>query len=135
MATADPVTVAPVNLAAAAARIAETWSPRVVGGVNDVVVKVARFDGDFVWHDHPDTDEAFLCLGGEFVIDVLDGPGDEPRAVRLTPGDLYVVARGVRHRPHSGAGALVALVEAAGTVNTGDVDSPLTAPVDRPIGS
>src|SRR4051794_21216414 len=91
----------PINLTVAAAGLTEVWSPRVAGRINDVLVKVARLDGDFVWHNHPDTDEAFLCLDGRLIIDLRDGidlADGEPtreRSIELTPGELYVVPRGV----------------------------------------
>jgi mannose-6-phosphate isomerase-like protein (cupin superfamily) len=124
----------PINLPAAAAGLAETWSPRVAGRINEVLVKLARLDGDFVWHNHPDTDEAFLCLSGHLVIELRDGDRHAERSIELRPGDLYVIPRGVDHCPHAPAGATVALFEAAGVVNTGQAGGELTAPVDRPLG-
>ncbi len=121
----------PLDLAAAAAGLTRTWSPRVAARVNDVLIKVARIEGDFVWHDHPDTDEAFLVLGGELAIELRED-GVE-RMVRLGPGDLFVVPRGVAHRPRAGAGARIALIEAAGVVNTGAAGGALTAEVDQPL--
>jgi mannose-6-phosphate isomerase-like protein (cupin superfamily) len=118
----------PVNLPKGAAGLSEAWSPRVASRINDVLVKVARFDGDFVWHNHPDTDEAFLCLSGHLVIELRED--DRERSVELTEGDLYVIPRGVYHCPHAPEGATVALFEAAGVVNTGDAGGDLTAPVD-----
>lgn len=123
----------PVNLPTAAAGLDECWSPRVAGQINDVLLKVARIEGDFVWHDHPDTDEAFLCLDGELTIDLRDDTTGEERSVRLRPGDLYVIPRAVQHRPHAPGSATIALLEAAGVVNTGAVGGELTAPVDRPL--
>ena len=117
----------PVNLAAAAASIGECWSPRVAARVNDMVVKVFEAAGDFVWHDHPNTDELFLILTGELTI--LMEAGD----VVLTPGDLYVVPRGVRHCPRAAPGTTGMLIEPAGVVNTADAGGELTAPVDQPL--
>lgn len=117
----------PVNLAAAAASIGECWSPRVAARVNNMVVKVFEAAGDFVWHDHPDTDELFLILTGELTI--LMEAGD----VLLGPGDLYVVPRGVRHCPRAVPGTTGMFIEPAGTVNTGAEGGVLTAPVDRPL--
>lgn len=124
----------PINLPSAAAGLPEAWSPRVAGRINEVLVKVARLDGDFVWHNHPDTDEAFLCLSGHLVIELRDGDRRAQRSIELLPGDLYVIPRGVYHCPHAAAGATVALFEAAGVVNTGQAGGDLTAPVDRPLG-
>ena len=125
-----PYRTTPVSLPKGAAGLAEAWSPRVAGRVNEVLVKVARFDGDFVWHNHPETDEGFLCLSGRLVIDLRDGDPDSPRSIELLEGDLYVIPRGIFHCPHAPAGAAVALFEGAGVVNTGDAGGGLTAPVD-----
>lgn len=123
----------PVNLAEAAAGLAELWLPRVAGRVNDVLIKVVRIAGDFVWHDHPDTDEAFLCLDGQVDIEVRDPETDLISTVELRPGELFVVPRGVRHCPHAADGATIALFEAAGVVNTGATGGELTAAVDVPL--
>jgi mannose-6-phosphate isomerase-like protein (cupin superfamily) len=122
-----------IALPSAAAALADTWSPRVAGQVNDVLIKVVRIEGEFVWHDHPDTDEAFLCLGGRLAIDLRDAAPGEERTVELAEGDLYVIPRGVQHRPRSSDGATIALLEAAGVVNTGGAGGSLTAEVDRPL--
>jgi mannose-6-phosphate isomerase-like protein (cupin superfamily) len=122
----------PLHLEAAAQRL-DTWSPRVAAQINDVLLKVVRIEGDFVWHDHPDTDEAFLCLSGRLTIDVRDGDPARERSVILGAGELYVIPRGVQHCPHAEPGTTIALLEAAGVVNTGAAQSELTAPVDRPL--
>jgi len=124
-----------VNLPEAAAGLAELWLPRVAGRVNDVLVKVVRIAGDFVWHDHPDTDEAFLCLDGQVDIEVRDPETARISTVELRAGDFYVVPRGVRHCPHATDGATIALFEAAGVVNTGSTGGDLTAAVDVPLDS
>ena len=116
----------PVDLAAACARLDEPWSPRVVAAMNDDRFKVARLEGAFVEHAHPDTDEAFLVIDGRLTIE-LEGRA----AVELGPGQLYVVPRGVRHRPVAHGTCHVLLVEPAGVVNTGDAeDQGKRAPVD-----
>ena len=120
-------TDAPVNLAAVAADLTETWSPRVVGSVNDLLVKVGKVEGEFVWHDHPETDEFFLVLSGALTIRLPD------REVSLQPGDCFVVPRGVRHCPVAATGTTIALLEPAGVVNTGAAGGTLTAPVDQPL--
>ena len=122
-----------VNLPGAAAGLAELWSPRVAGRVNDVLVKVVRIEGDFVWHDHPETDEAFLCLDGRVDLDVRDDATGRVDTVELRAGDFFVVSRGVRHCPHAPDGATVALFEAAGVVNTGAAGGDLTARADLPL--
>jgi mannose-6-phosphate isomerase-like protein (cupin superfamily) len=121
--TPDPTKQA-VNLAAKAASIPEQWSPRVVAELNDYQFKVVRIEGDFVWHDHPDTDEAFLVLDGTLRIDFRDG------AVTLGPGELYVVPRGVEHKPYAEREVRMLLVEPRGVVNTGSAGGERTAAND-----
>lgn len=109
----------PINLEAALASIDALWSPRIVTQVNDYDVRVARVAGDFVWHSHEDTDEFFLVVDGELDI-ALRPDGRAERTVHLSRGDVFVVPRGVEHRPSSVAGASILLFEPTGTVNTGD---------------
>ena len=104
-----------VNLAAALAKFTEQWSPKIVGQVNDLHVKLAKLQGEFVWHAHPDTDELFLLLSGSLTIELRNR---DP--VTLHPGEFFVVPRGMEHLPRSEAGCEVLLIEPAGTVNTGD---------------
>lgn len=93
--------------------------------LNDYKVKIARVEGDFVWHKHDDTDELFLCLHGEMEIELCDG------CVHLAEGELYVVPRSVEHRPRAKQECHVLIIEPAGVVNTGDAVSKLTAAGDR----
>jgi mannose-6-phosphate isomerase-like protein (cupin superfamily) len=95
----------------------ESYAPRIAATVNDYDVKIARIDGEYVWHAHPDTDEFFLVLEGELTIE-LDGR--DP--VRLLPMQVFSVPRGVRHRPYGTAGTKVLFFEPRGTVNSGDAD-------------
>lgn len=111
----------PVDLAAVLATFDEPWSPRTVALMNDYDVRVVKTLGAFTRHAHPDTDELFLVMRGSLTIE-MDG-GD----VELGPGQLYVVPRGVPHRPVSVDGADVVLIEPSTTVNTGDTPSHLTA--------
>ena len=120
----------PVDLAAAAGALADTWSPRVVAQVNDQYVKVARVHGAFVWHAHADEDELFLVLRGRLRLDFEDRP-----AVALGPGECYVVPRGVRHRPVADEEAWLALVEPAATRHTGDVVTARTRTLAEQLGA
>ena len=115
----------PVNLKEKLNRILEPWSPRVVAEMNDYQFKVVKLDGDFVWHDHQDTDETFIVLEGQLRIDFRDG------AVELGPGEMFVVPRGVEHKPFAAAAASVLLVEPRGVVNTGEAGGEKTAENDR----
>lgn len=102
------------NLDAAFALIPEPWQPHRLASVNDYDVKVARLRGEFIWHAHPETDELFLVIEGRLTIQLRDGD------VELGPHDVFVVPRGVEHRPKADEDALVVMVEPKGTVNTGD---------------
>ena len=106
-----------VNLAEKLASFDEVFSPRIVGRYNESKIQVAKVKGEFVWHAHPDTDDFFLVLNGRLTIELRD------RSVELGPGELYVVPRGVEHRPRSADGAEILLVEPLGTPNTGDADA------------
>jgi mannose-6-phosphate isomerase-like protein (cupin superfamily) len=116
-----------VNLAETLARIGEPWRPRVVAALNGQEVKLAKLRGPFVWHRHDDADELFLAVRGSFRIELRDGE------VTLHPGELFVVPRGVEHRPVADDEAEVLLFEPAGVRNTGNVVDPvLTAPEAAP---
>jgi len=105
--------------------MAELWAPHRVATVNDYDVKVAKIQGDFVEHAHDETDEFFLVLDGELVIELPD------REVRLAPHDVFVVPKGVRHRPKAAVETTILMFEPRGTVNTGDAGGELTRePVD-----
>jgi mannose-6-phosphate isomerase-like protein (cupin superfamily) len=108
----------PVNLQAAAARIDEVYSPRIVASVNDYDVRIARTEGDHVWHVHDHTDEFFLVLDGRFDVSWRAEDGSEHR-VELETGDTFVVPRGTPHRPSS-PGATILMFEPTGTPTTGD---------------
>lgn len=113
-----------VNLAAKLALFTETWSPKVIGEVNDAHVKVVKFQGEFVWHHHEHEDELFLVLQGTLRIHFRD-------AVRtLRPGELIIIPRGVEHKPEAAEEVHVVLVEPKSTLNTGNVREERT--VERP---
>ena len=113
-----------INLLMKLAKITEQWQPRVVAEMNDYQFKLAKIEGDFVWHSHADTDEAFFVVEGELRIDFRDG------FVTLRPGELYVVPKGVEHKPFAEHEVKLLLIEPKGTVNTGDEGGERTAPND-----
>ena len=92
--------------------------------MNDYQFKLVRIEGDFVWHDHQDTDETFIVLEGTLVIDFQEG------TVELEAGQMLVFHKGVPHLPRASAEAKVLIVEPKGVINTGDVQSDMTAPLD-----
>lgn len=100
------------------------WQPRVVAEMNDYQFKVVKFAGDFVWHDHQDTDETFIVLEGELRIDFRDG------TVNVGPGEMFVVPRGVEHKPFAEAEVKVMLIEPRGVINTGQEEGERTATND-----
>lgn len=103
-----------INLAHKLAQFSEQWSPKIVGQFNGHDLMVVKVEGEFVWHDHPDTDDFFMVLDGEVRIETEEGN------VTLGPGEVYVVPKGVRHRPVADNEAHLLLIEPAGTPNTGD---------------
>jgi mannose-6-phosphate isomerase-like protein (cupin superfamily) len=104
-----------VDLAAKLAMFSEHWSPKIVASFNGHDVMVVKLKGEFVWHSHPETDDFFLVLKGRLTIQLKDGE------VQLGPGELYVVPRGVEHRPVAAEEVHLLLIEPVGTPNTGDV--------------
>lgn len=98
-----------------AAALPELWSPRVIGEVDEVFVKVARVQGDFPWHHHENEDELFFVLAGRLRLELEDG------VVELGPGEMTVVPKGVRHRPVAVEEVQLLLVERKDTLHTGDV--------------
>ena len=109
------------NVQAALDSFSEPWQPRRLVSMNDYDVKVVKLLGEFTWHSHPETDELFMVVSGELVIQLRDGD------VALGPGDVYVVPRGVEHCPRAGGEVSAILIEPQGTVNTGDTPSDRTA--------
>ena len=104
-----------VNLPAKLDSFSDHWAPKIVASYNDNDVCVVRVDGEFVWHKHDDTDDLFLVLDGELDIELRD------RTVVLGPGDLFVVPKGIEHRPCARRGEVkLLLMEPKGTPNTGD---------------
>jgi mannose-6-phosphate isomerase-like protein (cupin superfamily) len=104
----------PINLSEKLAGFTERWQPRTVAEFNGHDVMVVKTQGEFVWHKHDDTDDLFLVLRGELTIELRD------RSVTLRAGDLFVVPKGVEHRPVAAEEAHVLLIEPSGTPNTGD---------------
>jgi mannose-6-phosphate isomerase-like protein (cupin superfamily) len=109
-----------VNIREKLALFSDHWNPRVVGELNGQHVKLAKFQGEFVWHNHAEEDEMFLVLRGSFRMDFRD------HSVTLNEGDFIIVPRGVEHRPAAEQEVEVMLFEPAQIKHTGDVESELT---------
>lgn len=109
------------NVDDALASIAEHWQPHRLTSINDYDVKVVKLLGEFVWHTHPETDELFMVIRGQLIIQLRD------RDVVLNPNDVFVVPRGVEHCPKAAEEVHAVLFEPKGTVNTGDAGGDLTS--------
>lgn len=113
-----------VNLDEKLALITEAWQPHIVGELNGQHVKLAKLDGEFIWHQHENEDELFLILKGRLDLELRD------RTVSLAPGEFFIVPKGVEHRPVAREEVELLMFEPAGTLNTGDVRSERT--VEKP---
>ena len=103
-----------INLAEKLSAFSDHWSPKIVRSFNGHDLMAVKVLGEFVWHDHPETDDFFMVLSGELVIDLPEG------AVTLKPGEVFVVPKGMQHRPRATVETHLLLIEPAGTPNTGD---------------
>jgi len=103
-----------INFADKLSLFAEQWSPKVIAEMNDYQFKLVKLEGEFVWHNHQDTDETFIVLKGALRIDFRDG------YVELSAGEMYVVPKGVEHKPYAEKEVEVMLIEPKGVLNTGD---------------
>jgi mannose-6-phosphate isomerase-like protein (cupin superfamily) len=113
-----------INFGAKLARFDDRWAPKVIAQMNDYQFKLVKIEGEFVWHQHADTDEVFIVLEGRMRIELRDG------AVELGPGEMFVVPKGVEHKPSAVGECRILLVEPGGTVNTGTAGGARTAPND-----
>ena len=113
-----------INLEEKFALFNEHWTPKIISELNDYQIKIVKVEGDFVWHDHSVTDEFFLVIEGTLFIEF------EGETMELNAGELYVVPKGVQHRPYALEECKVMLIEPRGVVNTGEAESDLTASND-----
>lgn len=114
----------PINLRHKLSLFNEQWTPKVVAEMNDYQFKVVKLKGDFVWHDHKETDETFIVIDGSLRIDFRDG------AVTLRAGEMFVVPKGVEHKPYAEEEVKLLLIEPRGVLNTGDKGGDRTAQND-----
>jgi len=113
-----------INLEEKLGLFREHWAPKVIAEMNDYQFKIVKIEGDFIWHDHKDTDETFLVIEGRLRIDFRDG------AVELGPGEMFVVPKGVEHKPYAELEVKLLLIEPRGVVNTGHEGGERTAAND-----
>lgn len=100
------------------------WSPQVIAEMNDYQFKLVKVEGEFVWHEHPDTDEVFIVIEGCLNIEFRDD------IVTLHAGEMFVIPKGIEHKPWAKSECKIMIIEPKGVVNTGDADSELTAKND-----
>ena len=110
-----------INFASKLDLFHDHWQPKVIAEMNDYQFKLVKLQGDFIWHDHKDTDETFIVLEGALRIDFRDG------AVHLSAGEMFVVPKGVKHKPCAEQEVCLLLIEPRGVLNTGDVGGERTA--------
>lgn len=121
---AIPMNEQPINFQQKLGQFSERWSPKIIAQMNDYHFKLAKVQGEFVWHEHPETDEVFIVLKGQLEIQFRDA------GVLLNEGEMFVVPKGVEHKPVAREECHILLVEPAGTINTGTVVDDKTAPHD-----
>lgn len=110
-----------INFAEKFALFHDQWAQKVIAEMNDYQFKLARLEGEFIWHQHADTDETFIVLEGELVIEFRDGE------VTIGAGEMYVVKKGVEHKPSAARETKLLLIEPRGVLNTGDETNERTA--------
>lgn len=114
------MTIEKVNVQQKFSLFSDTWSPKIIGELNDNYIKVAKFKGEFVWHTHEEEDELFFVVKGQLMIKLRD------KDITLNPGEFVIIPKGVEHKPVATNEVLVMLVEAKSTLNTGDKTNQLT---------
>ena len=114
----------PINISEKFSKFSEHWAPKIIARMNEYHFKLVKFQGEFVWHRHAETDEVFIVLDGSMTIQFRDG------GVSVGAGEMFVVPKDVEHKTLASAECRVMLVERAGTINTGDVENDRTAAAD-----
>jgi mannose-6-phosphate isomerase-like protein (cupin superfamily) len=110
-----------INLKEKFSKFSDHWSPKVIAEMNDYQFKLVKIQGEFVWHNHDDTDETFIVIEGEMKIEF------ENETLQLNEGDMFVVPKGVEHKPWAGNECKVMIIEPRGVLNTGNSEGDLTA--------
>ncbi len=102
----------------------EHWSPKIISELNDYQIKLVKIKDSFVWHSHEDTDELFLVIEGSMKIEFKE------KTIELNEGEMYVVPKGIEHRPFAENECKIMLIEPKGVINTGENEGELTAEND-----
>jgi mannose-6-phosphate isomerase-like protein (cupin superfamily) len=110
-----------INFNEQLSKFSDHWAPKIIAQMNNYHFKIVKFQGEFVWHSHDDTDEVFIVLDGEMSIVFREG------SVELKSGEMFVVPKGAEHRPFAKKECKAMLVEPAGTINTGGAGGEMTA--------
>ena len=113
-----------INLKSKFEKFNDLWSPKVIAEMNDYQFKLVKIQGEFIWHNHEDTDETFFVIEGEMTIEFNNGKID------LSEGEMYIVPKGVEHKPYSNKECKILIIEPKGIINTGDKKGELTAKED-----
>ncbi len=113
-----------INFGTKFKKFTEHWTPKVIAEMNDYQFKLAKIKGEFTWHEHKDTDEVFIVVSGEMEIEFRDGK------VQISEGEMYVVKKGVEHKPFAQDECQILIIEPRGIVNTGESESDLKAEND-----
>ena len=114
-----------INLKSKFDKFHEQWSPKIIAEMNDYQFKLVKIKNDFIWHQHEDTDEVFIVIEGKIGIEF------EHETIEINEGEMIVVPKGKKHRPFAKKEAKIMLVEPKGVVNTGNIESEITAPSDQ----
>ncbi len=114
----------PINLQSKFQLFSEHWSPKIIAEMNDYQFKIAKIKGEFIWHDHKNTDETFIVIEGTISIKIRDG------IVELSEGEMFVVPKGIEHKPCAENECKILVVEPRGVINTGDSGGDLTITED-----
>ena len=109
-----------INLKNKLSKFSKHWSPRIIAEMNDYQFKVAKIKGEFIWHDHKDTDETFIVIEGNMTIKFRDSE------IRLSEGEMYIVPKGIEHKPYADNECKILVIEPRGVINTGDAGGELT---------
>ena len=114
----------PINLQSKFELFSERWSPKIIAEMNNYQFKIAKIKGEFIWHDHKDTDETFIVIEGTMCIKFRDS------IVELSEGEMFVVPKGVEHKPCAENECKILVIEPRGVINTGDAGGELTITED-----